>query len=91
MAHVAKQRDKLLLRIRKIRGQADGLEKLLNSDTDCMKVLQQIAALRGAVNGLMGEVLEGHIRDHLGADDLSPEDRADEVDDVVKLLRSYMK
>ncbi len=43
------------------------------------------------MNGLMGEVLEGHIRDHLGADDLSPEDRAEEVDDVVKLLRSYMK
>jgi len=91
MAHVYEQRDKLLLRIRKIRGQADGLEKLLNNDAECLKVLQQIAALRGAVNGLMGEVLEGHIRDHLGNNDLSPEERAEEVDDVVKVLRSYLK
>ncbi|WP_028295173.1 metal/formaldehyde-sensitive transcriptional repressor [Oceanobacter kriegii] len=91
MAHISHDRDKLLTRVRKIRGQADGLEKLLNNETECTRVLQQIAALRGAVNGLMSEVLEGHLREHLGDNDLTPEKRAEEVDDVVKILRSYMK
>jgi len=91
MSHVNAERAKLLTRVRKIRGQADGLEKLLSTETECSKVLQQISALRGAVNGLMNEVLEDHLREHLGNSDLSADERAAEVDDVVKILRSYMK
>ena len=53
--------------------------------------LQQIAAIRGAVNGLMGEVLEGHIREHLGADAASPKERAEDLEQVVGVLRSYLR
>jgi len=37
---------------------ARGLERALEAGADCAPVLQQIAAIRGAVNGLMSEVLE---------------------------------
>ena len=91
MPHTHLQREKLIARVRRIRGQADGLEKMLAADHEGGKVLQQIAAIRGAINGLMAEVLEGHIREHLGAPELSPEQRADEVDQVLSVLRSYLK
>ena len=91
MAHTQHHRDKLLKRVRRIKGQAEGLEKLLGQESDCGKVLQQIAAIRGAINGLMGEVLEGHIRDHLGDHETSPEQRDADVEQVVSVLRSYLK
>ena len=91
MSHTAKQRQKLLARVRRIKGQVEGLEKLLAQEDDCSKVLQQIAAVRGAVNGLMGEVLDGHIREHLGVHDITPEQRDADVEQVVSVLRSYLR
>jgi DNA-binding FrmR family transcriptional regulator len=56
-----------------------------------MAILQQIAAIRGAVNGLMTEVLEGHLREHLGSDTADSTERARDMNDVVAVLRSYLK
>ncbi|ANG62943.1 hypothetical protein A8C75_10895 [Marinobacterium aestuarii] len=91
MGHTSKDSKQLLTRIRRIKGQAGALEKALEEDSDCSAILQQIAAIRGAVNGLMAQVLEGHIREHLGADDITPQERAEDVDQVVAALRSYLK
>lgn len=91
MPHTIKGKKQLLTRVRRIKGQAEALEKALERGTDCTAVLQQIAAVRGAVNGLMAEVLEGHIREHLGADDISPQQRSEDLEQVVAALRSYLK
>ena len=91
MAHILKNKNPLLARVRRIQGQTAALEKALDTGTECSAVLQQIAAIRGAVNGLMAEVLEGHIRDHLGSDDLSAQARKEDVEQVVAALRSYLK
>ena len=91
MAHTIKDKAKLLTRVRRIRGQTEGLEKALNSEGDCVAILQQIAAIRGAVDGLMAEVLEGHLREHLGPDTTDLAERARDMDEVVSVLRSYLK
>jgi DNA-binding FrmR family transcriptional regulator len=91
MAHTIKSKKQLLTRVRRIKGQAEALEKALEHETDCSAVLQQIAAIRGAVNGLMSEVLEGHLREHLGANDISPQQRSEDLEQVVAALRSYLK
>lgn len=91
MAHTVKGKKQLLTRVRKIRGQANALESALEDEKDCVAILQQIAAIRGAVNGLMAEVMEGHIRDHLGDAELSTEQRQVEIDQISTLLRSYLK
>ena len=91
MPHTIKSKKQLLMRVRRIKGQAEALEKALEQETECATVLQQIAAIRGAVNGLMAEVLQGHLREHLGADDISPQQRSDDVEQVVAVLRSYLK
>jgi len=91
MPHTIKAKKQLLTRVRRIKGQTDALEKALEQETDCSAVLQQIAAIRGAVNGLMAEVLEGHIREHLGTDDIPPQQRSQDLEQVVAVLRSYLK
>ena len=91
MAHTIKGKVKLLTRVRRIRGQADALEKALESEVDCAAILQQIAAIRGAVNGLMSEVLEHHLRDHLGSDATDSERRGRDLEGVVSVLKSYLK
>ncbi len=95
MAHTINNK-KLLTRIRKIKGQAQGIEKMLSPESDdenadCMRVLQQISALKGAVNGLMMEVLEDHLREHLGAESISSEHRSQELDQVINVLKTYVK
>lgn len=91
MAHTQHAKKALLTRIRRIQGQSAALERALEQDAECGAVLQQIAAIRGAVNGLMAEVMEGHLRDHLGAAAASPEQRQADVQVVLAALRSYMK
>ncbi|MFP6846721.1 MAG: metal/formaldehyde-sensitive transcriptional repressor [Thalassolituus sp.] len=91
MAHIEQSKKKLLTRVRRIKGQAEALERVLENKASCMDVLQQIAAMRGAVNGLMTEVLNSHIEEHLGADDISPQQRKEEVADVMAILKSYLR
>jgi DNA-binding FrmR family transcriptional regulator len=86
-----KNNQALLTRVHRITGQTQALEAALTQHTDGSLVLQQIAAIRGAVNGLMVEVLEGHLRAHLIAPDRAPEAREHDMEQVVRVLHSYLK
>lgn len=91
--HTSRDRDKLLHRVRRLRGQIDAVERALREPShDCYAVLQTIAACRGAVSGLMAEVLEGHVRGHLIDPARRPtaaERRA--IDGLVDVVRSFLK
>lgn len=91
MPHSPEEKKRVVARVRRIRGQIDALERALEEGVDCGPVLQQIAAVRGAVNGLMAEVLESHLREeftHLG----EPSDgQQTSIDGVVSLVRSYLR
>ena len=89
MSHTQKEKKALLNRVRRLRGQLDGLERALTEEQGCYEVLQQIAAVRGAVNGLMGQVLEGHIREHMQP--LAVDGEPEATDGLIKVLRSYLK
>lgn len=90
MPHTVREKKQLLARIRRIKGQAEALEEAINHESECAAILQQIAAIRGAVNGLMGQVIEGHLREHVAAA-TSVKKRLEDLDPVVRVLRSYMK
>ncbi|MDO8454731.1 MAG: metal/formaldehyde-sensitive transcriptional repressor [Sulfurimonas sp.] len=90
MAHTIANKEKLLLRVRKIKGQMNGIEKALEQETDCFKVLQQISASRGAIQSLMREVLDGHIKEHLG-NHVSNEQREKEIENLTSLFKTYLK
>lgn len=91
MAHTITGKKKLLARIRRIQGQASALERAVDGEADCLDVLQQIAAIRGAVNGLMAEVMEGHLREHLASPLLDESTRLAETEAVAKVLKSYLR
>ena len=88
MAHTTKDKKKLLGRVRRIRGQVEAIERAIDTKQECFSVLQLMAACRGALNGLMAEVMEGHVRFHV----LSTSERqnspqakaAEELIDVVR-------
>lgn len=88
--HTINDKTRLLTRVRRIQGQAAALERQLEEEDDCTAVLQQIAAIRGAVNGLMGAVIEGHLTDHL-VNEPELERRQHDLDAVLQVIRSYLK
>lgn len=88
--HTLKNKQKLIARVKRIQGQTAALEKQLEQDGDCAAILQQIAAIRGAVNGLMSSVLEGHLSEHL-VDEMDLSKRQDELEVVLKVVKSYLK
>ena len=91
MAHTITDKKPLLARVRRIKGQTEALERALEAGSECTAVLQQIAAIRGAVNGLMSQVLEGHLREHIAPAGSASVRRVEDVDAIVEVLRSYMK
>jgi len=91
MPRSIEDKKRMLLRVRRIKGQVDALERGLESGTDCDALLQQIAAVRGAAHGLMSELMEIHIRDELGQPDLSDQEKVARVNGVASLVRSYLK
>ncbi|MCF7222167.1 formaldehyde-responsive transcriptional repressor FrmR [Marilutibacter chinensis] len=91
MPHSPEEKKKVLARIRRIRGQTEALERALEGGAECGAVLQQIAAIRGAVNGLMSEVLESHIREEFSHAAASEQQRDARVGEVTALIRAYLK
>jgi DNA-binding FrmR family transcriptional regulator len=92
MAHTIRKKAKLLGRVRRIRGQVEALERLLEDEQGCAAVMQQIAAVRGAVNGLMAEVIEDHLREHVVnvAGDAEAA-RAEGAAELIDVIRTYLK
>jgi DNA-binding FrmR family transcriptional regulator len=92
MAHTAKDKVKLLTRVRRIRGQVEAIERALDSEQECARVLQLMAACRGALNGLMAEVMEGHIRFHvLSPDNGKNSPQMEAAEELIDVVRAYLK
>ncbi|MDB6089125.1 MAG: transcriptional regulator [Gammaproteobacteria bacterium] len=92
MAHTIKEKAKLLARVRRIRGQVEALERALESEKECVEVLQQIAAARGAINSLMVEVVEDHIRTHVAGPAIDTEaQRRQGAEELIDIIRAYLK
>lgn len=96
MSHTAREKAKLLNRVRRIRGQVEAIERALEQEIECSDVMQLIAGARGAINGLMLEVMEDHIRMHVmnpaTAAAVEPEaDRAYAAEELIDVVRSYLK
>jgi DNA-binding FrmR family transcriptional regulator len=91
MAHTLKNQQKLLNRVRRIRGQLDAVERALEQEAGCAAVLQQATACRGALDRLIGEIVEGHIREHV-IDPYAPRNdpRARATEELVEIVHSFL-
>ena len=92
MVHTIREKNKLLARVRRIRGQVEAIERALETEIDCADVLQVIASVRGAMNGLMAEVMEDHIRFHVVDPAREPNSqRAQGAQELIDVVRTYLK
>lgn len=92
MSHTVRDKRKLLNRIRRIGGQVRAIEQALEGEQDASDVLRTIAACRGAMNSLMAEVIEGHVRLHI-VDPRRPlpAAQAEAVEELLEVVRAYLK
>ena len=92
MSHTIREKIKLLNRVRRIRGQVEAVERALEQELGCADVLHLVAAVRGAINGLMAEVMEHHIRLHVvdPARERNSE-RAESAQELIEVVHAYLK
>jgi DNA-binding FrmR family transcriptional regulator len=92
MTHTIREKQRLLARVRRLRGQVEAIERALDADAGCDQVMHLIAGVRGATAGLMAEVVEDHVRTHLvdgqkHPDALNPE----ATEQLLEIVRTYLK
>jgi DNA-binding FrmR family transcriptional regulator len=92
MSHAVHEKQKLLNRVRRVRGQIDAIERALEAEDSCTQMMSLLTAARGAINGMMAEVVEDHIQMHMMAANRKPsreETRA--ADELIDVLKSYIR
>jgi DNA-binding FrmR family transcriptional regulator len=90
MSHTKAEKSKLLDRVRRVRGQIEAVERALVDEKGCAAVLHLIVAARGAMNGLMTEVIEDHIRLHV----IKPSKGSERVrgaQELIDAVQSYLR
>jgi DNA-binding FrmR family transcriptional regulator len=91
MGHVEKEKTKLLNRLRRIKGQIEAIERSVEQDQECARVLQQATSCRGALEGFIAEVIEDHIREHLVDPSAMADDpRRQAADELVEIIHAYL-
>jgi DNA-binding FrmR family transcriptional regulator len=91
MGHTIKEKTKLLARVRRLRGQVEALERAVEEEKGCADVLHLVVAARGAMNSLMAEIIENHIRMHVVDPDRERGSRAKGAEELIEIVQSYLK
>jgi FrmR/RcnR family transcriptional regulator, repressor of frmRAB operon len=88
--HTVRDKQKLLNRIRRIRGQVEAVERTLEGEADCSDVIHRLTAARGAMSSLLVEVLEDHVREHVIGRTAS-DARLEAADELIEILHTYFR
>ena len=92
MTHTVREKGKLLARVRRIKGQVEAVERALEREDGCESVMHLLAGARGALAGLMAEVVEDHVRTHLVDVTKHPNALdADAADQLIDVVRTYLR
>jgi DNA-binding FrmR family transcriptional regulator len=89
--HAVRTKKKLLARVSRIRGQLEAVEKALTQEKGCFAVLTTLAAARGAMNGLVAEVVEDHVRHHVLEGTRANSKQALAGEELIDVVRAYVK
>lgn len=89
--HTIENKKKLIARVRRIRGQLEAVERALEGEASCSEVLQTVTSARGALNGLVGELIEGHIRAHVIDGQRATAPQREAAEELVQIVRAYVK
>ena len=91
MGHISKEKQKLLNRLKRLKGHIEAIERAVEEDRECARVLQQATACRGALEGFIGEVIEDHIREHMIDPSAPPADpRSQAAEQLIEIVHAYI-
>ena len=90
MSHTIRDQEKLLARVRRLKGQMGAVERALEARQACGDILNLVASVRGAVNGLTIELIEDHIRGHVAGHE-SQGEREEGAAELIEIVRRYLK
>jgi DNA-binding FrmR family transcriptional regulator len=90
-SEISKEKQKLVSRIRRLGGQITAVERAVSDGDECADILMLLAAIRGGVNSLMAEILEDHVRLHITHPDRGAESPEELTEDLISLVRAYLK
>lgn len=92
MKHVIKEKRKTLTRVKRIRGQIDAVATAIENDEHCYDILLTVSSIRGALSGLMVELIENHLMNHVvdGQTQLSPS-QVTAARELMAALHSFVK
>jgi DNA-binding FrmR family transcriptional regulator len=88
MFHLSREELDLVNRTKKVIGQLESVERALNQHGPCAEVLHRLAAARGAINSLMAELMEDHIRNHMARHTKTSEEAAT---GLIEIVRTYLR
>lgn len=91
MGHITESKAQIIARVRRIAGQVAAIERSVQAETPCGETLHLVAAVRGAVAGLMDEIAEEHLRTHVAAHGLTAEERAQGADELATVMRRHFR
>jgi DNA-binding FrmR family transcriptional regulator len=91
MAHLTRDKEKIINRIRRLRGQVEAIERGLDEGRECADILMTIAACRGAIQSLMYEVLESHVREHVLEGERRGSQRSKAAEELVEAMRMFIR
>ena len=92
MTHTVAEKQKLLNRVRRLKGQIEAFESAVEADAGCTEVMKLLTAGRGAINSIMAEVVEDHILMHMIDEHRKPSrEELDPAEELLEVLRSYIK
>jgi DNA-binding FrmR family transcriptional regulator len=91
LSHTTKNKGRTLSRVRRIKGQVEAIERALDGEVECEEILQLVASCRGALNGLMTELIDGHLRFHV----LDPAQKTrpsqlEAADELMAIVKRYL-
>jgi DNA-binding FrmR family transcriptional regulator len=91
LSHTTKNKERTLSRVRRIKGQVEAIERSLESETSCEEILQLVASCRGALNGLMAELIDGHLRYHvLDPSQKTRPSQLEAADELMAVVKRYL-
>lgn len=89
--HALRDQQRMVNRVRRLRGQVDAIERALTEEASCSDLIQRVTAARGAIDGLMAEILEEHVREYLLSDEALPaRDRTHAAEELIGIIHSYL-
>lgn len=91
MGHLIDRKGELLARVKRIAGQVSAVERGLERDAGCADILHLVAAVRGAVNGLLDEIVVDHLHEHVAKPGLSDAERSKGAEELMTVIRRYVK